>query len=166
MTPAGSKILYRNQRPRFPISDRGEGAYLYDLSGKRYIDAVSDVGVVSVGHGIPEIIDAQRTSAFFAGIAPALGAVLDHHGFKDVRRSCEEAIAAWDFAAAAAAIPDDVFDIAAVAGTSDETRGRLSEYECGVDTGGHSPPSLGLGKGEIEEAHATPVETFGSRRPA
>lgn len=109
---------------------------------------------------------AKQTIGFYAGIAPALGAVLDHHGFAEVRRSCERAIAAWDFHAAAAAIPDDVVDIVAVAGTPDEARDRLAEYERGLDTVILYPPSLGLEKGEIEEAHVALVETFGNRSSA
>lgn len=107
---------------------------------------------------------AKRTIAFYAGIAPALGAVLDHHGYANVRRKCEKAVAAWDFDKAAAAIPDEVVDITAVAGTPDEARDRLAEYGQGLDTVILYPPSLGLDKAEIEEAHTALLETFGAGR--
>lgn len=39
---------------------RGEGSYLYDRDGKKYLDAAGGALVVSVGHGVPEIADAAR----------------------------------------------------------------------------------------------------------
>src|SRR3954468_23901814 len=33
---------------------RGEGAYLYDSTGKRYLDAMSNYGVAVLGHADPE----------------------------------------------------------------------------------------------------------------
>ncbi len=35
--------------------ERGEGAWLYDTDGKRYLDALSGLAVVSLGHAHPEI---------------------------------------------------------------------------------------------------------------
>jgi 4-aminobutyrate aminotransferase-like enzyme len=37
---------------------RGEGAYLFDQDGQRYLDCYSGVTVVSAGHSNPEILDA------------------------------------------------------------------------------------------------------------
>jgi adenosylmethionine-8-amino-7-oxononanoate aminotransferase len=39
---------------------RGEGIYLYDQEGKRYIDGSGGPLVVNVGHGRPEIIEAMQ----------------------------------------------------------------------------------------------------------
>lgn len=41
-----------------PIIDRGEGCYLYDHAGKRYLDSLSGLFVVQVGHGRQELADA------------------------------------------------------------------------------------------------------------
>src|SRR5271169_333043 len=54
---------------RTPITlVRGEGVYVYDNQGNRYLDAVGGVGVVNVGHGVKEIVtaiaDQARTLAF------------------------------------------------------------------------------------------------------
>jgi acetylornithine/succinyldiaminopimelate/putrescine aminotransferase len=38
--------------------DRAEGIYIYDTSGKKFIDFISGIGVSSLGHGHPEVIDA------------------------------------------------------------------------------------------------------------
>ena len=40
-----------------PIIDRGEGCYLYDHDGKQYLDALSGLFVVNVGHGRQELAD-------------------------------------------------------------------------------------------------------------
>src|SRR5215469_5037017 len=52
-----------------PIVTRAEGIYLYDAEGRRFIDAAGGVGAVtSIGHAVPEVIDAitrqLRTVAF------------------------------------------------------------------------------------------------------
>jgi 4-aminobutyrate aminotransferase-like enzyme len=44
------------QRP--PVLVRGEGAYLFDAEGRRYLDCYSGVGVVSAGHANPAILEA------------------------------------------------------------------------------------------------------------
>src|SRR5262245_20324899 len=37
---------------------RGEGAYLYDAEGRRYLDAMSNYGIAVLGHADPEFADA------------------------------------------------------------------------------------------------------------
>ena len=37
---------------------RGEGVFVYDEAGKRYLDAVGGVGVVNIGHGVEEVVQA------------------------------------------------------------------------------------------------------------
>jgi 4-aminobutyrate aminotransferase-like enzyme len=41
-----------------PVFVRGEGVYLFDSEGRRYLDCYSGVTVVSAGHSNPEILDA------------------------------------------------------------------------------------------------------------
>src|SRR5262249_61154722 len=49
-------VYHFYQRP--PVLVRGEGAYVYDAEGKRYLDGYSGVTVVSAGHSNPEILEA------------------------------------------------------------------------------------------------------------
>jgi 4-aminobutyrate aminotransferase-like enzyme len=49
-------VYHFYQRP--PVLVRGEGAYLFDTEGRRYLDCYSGVTVVSAGHSNPEILDA------------------------------------------------------------------------------------------------------------
>lgn len=58
-----SHVFYR--RPAFPHprAVRGEGAYLWDAEGRRYIDASGGAIVVNVGHGVEEIARAMAEQA-------------------------------------------------------------------------------------------------------
>ena len=40
--------------------ERGEGAYLYDVDGKEYVDYVGSWGPMILGHSNPVILDAVR----------------------------------------------------------------------------------------------------------
>ena len=42
------------------IVDRGEGNYLYDTDGRRYLDAVSSLWVITLGHSDPDLNRAAR----------------------------------------------------------------------------------------------------------
>ena len=46
-----------------PIIERGEGAYVYDARGKRYLDGLSGLFVVQAGHGRAELAEAARAQA-------------------------------------------------------------------------------------------------------
>ncbi|UUH74946.1 aspartate aminotransferase family protein [Bacillus altitudinis] len=48
---------------QYPVAVRGEGIYLYDRDGKKYIDGSSGAVTASIGHGIQEIIDAMTEQA-------------------------------------------------------------------------------------------------------
>ena len=52
-----------------PVVERGEGAYLWDTNGRRYLDALSALFVVQAGYGRDEIADAAdrqtRKLAYF-----------------------------------------------------------------------------------------------------
>ena len=49
-------VLLRNLTRDFPIVSHGEGVYLYDTNGKKYLDAAGGALVVSVGHGNKEVV--------------------------------------------------------------------------------------------------------------
>lgn len=54
------------QTSPFPIGleiERGEGIYLYDVSGKRYADLISGIGVSSLGHCHPAVVKAVQDQA-------------------------------------------------------------------------------------------------------
>ena len=51
------------QQADVPIIARGEGAYIYDIQGRRYIDGLSGLFVVQAGHGRRELAEAAAKQA-------------------------------------------------------------------------------------------------------
>ncbi|KYZ75909.1 aminotransferase class III [Anaerosporomusa subterranea] len=51
-------VFYRAVNKKLLEVDRGEGIYLYDTDGNKYIDACSGAAVSNLGHGHPVIIEA------------------------------------------------------------------------------------------------------------
>ncbi len=56
-------IFYRNLLKTYPVVDRAEGVYMWDQSGKRYIDGSGGAAVVTIGHGVPEVREAMLAQA-------------------------------------------------------------------------------------------------------
>ncbi len=56
-------VLYRKLRYSFPRMVRGEGVYLFDEDGKRYLDASGGAMVSNLGHGHPAIVEAISKQA-------------------------------------------------------------------------------------------------------
>lgn len=57
------RVFYRDRKKAYPVIDRGQGIYLYDQAGKKYIDAAGGPLVVNIGHNVPEVIDAMIEQA-------------------------------------------------------------------------------------------------------
>ncbi|MGF6948762.1 adenosylmethionine-8-amino-7-oxononanoate aminotransferase [Neobacillus sp. B4I6] len=47
----------------YPVIDYGIGIYLFDMDGKRYLDAASGAVTANIGHGVTEIIEAMNEQA-------------------------------------------------------------------------------------------------------
>lgn len=58
-----SHIFHRNPRQEMPTAVRGEGIYLFDANGKRYLDASGGAAVSSLGHEHPRILRAMQEQA-------------------------------------------------------------------------------------------------------
>jgi len=59
--PAGDRHIFHSAlRRQYPVISHGEGCYLYDTDGKRYLDACGGAMVVNIGHGIPEIAQVMQ----------------------------------------------------------------------------------------------------------
>jgi adenosylmethionine-8-amino-7-oxononanoate aminotransferase len=50
-----SSIFSRNLRKQYPLAVRGEGCWIIDAEGRRYLDASGQAAVISIGHGVQEI---------------------------------------------------------------------------------------------------------------
>ena len=60
---ARSAVFRRSFRKTFPSAVRGEGVYLWDTEGKRYLDFSGSAAVNFIGHGVPEIAAAMTEQA-------------------------------------------------------------------------------------------------------
>jgi adenosylmethionine-8-amino-7-oxononanoate aminotransferase len=54
-TPASSSLFSRNLHRDYPIAVKGEGCWITDSEGRRFLDASGQAAVVNIGHGVPEI---------------------------------------------------------------------------------------------------------------
>src|SRR5580658_5418618 len=69
----GTGVFYRALDREFPMIVRGEGCWLVDDQGRRYLDACGGAYVANLGHGVPEMADAvadqMRRVAYVNGTA-------------------------------------------------------------------------------------------------
>ena len=53
-----SNVLHRDLRNPLPAAAKGEGPYVIDSTGKRYLDASGGPAVSCLGHSHPKVIEA------------------------------------------------------------------------------------------------------------
>jgi adenosylmethionine-8-amino-7-oxononanoate aminotransferase len=53
-----TRVFHRNPRDAYPVAVRGEGAYLIDRDGKRYLDASGGAAVSCLGHSDAAVVKA------------------------------------------------------------------------------------------------------------
>ncbi|HTT20746.1 MAG TPA: aminotransferase class III-fold pyridoxal phosphate-dependent enzyme [Candidatus Sulfotelmatobacter sp.] len=58
-----SAVLRRSFRKEFPIAVRGEGVYVWDSAGNKYLDLSGSAAVNLIGHGVQEISAAMAEQA-------------------------------------------------------------------------------------------------------
>ena len=64
-----SHVFGRDTRTTFPVAVRGEGLFLYDADGKRYLDASGGAAVSCLGHGHPAVREAIKRQVDRLGYA-------------------------------------------------------------------------------------------------
>src|SRR5207237_2326413 len=89
-----SHVVHRHLRHHYPVAAGGEGIYLIDAQGKRYLDASGGAAVSCLGHQHPEVLAAMRaqlerleyahTSYFTTAPAEALADELAAHAPGDL----------------------------------------------------------------------------------
>src|ERR1700761_6160039 len=58
-----SRYGAHNYHPLDVVAERGEGVYLWDVDGKRYMDFLAAYSAVNQGHNHPRIVEALVTQA-------------------------------------------------------------------------------------------------------
>lgn len=69
MDQAESHVFLGRWHRSYHIAERGEGVYIYDSDGKRYLDAIGGIHVVTIGHGVAEVAEAMAAQARKVGFA-------------------------------------------------------------------------------------------------
>jgi adenosylmethionine-8-amino-7-oxononanoate aminotransferase len=77
-----SHVFYRKLTRQYPRIVRGEGCYLYDDEGRRYLDASGGAYVVNAGHGVSEIAEAIGCQA--ASLAYVTGTTFTHDAVEEL----------------------------------------------------------------------------------
>jgi adenosylmethionine-8-amino-7-oxononanoate aminotransferase len=71
ISPDTTDVIHRDLNRTYPVIDRGEGIYLYDADGKRYIDGSGgSAAVTAIGHGVPEVVSAMTAQASRLACSP------------------------------------------------------------------------------------------------
>lgn len=66
---SGSHVFYRSLRKNYPLLEKGRGVFVWDSSGKRYLDGASGCLVTNIGYGVAAVAEALRDEAFNAGFS-------------------------------------------------------------------------------------------------
>ncbi len=53
-------VFHRALNKSYPVAERGDGAYIFDTSGKKYLDACGGAAVSCLGHSNQDVADAIR----------------------------------------------------------------------------------------------------------
>ena len=61
--PSRSPVLRRSFRKDFPTAVRGEGIFVWDEVGNKYLDLAGSAAVNFIGHGVPEVSAAMAVQA-------------------------------------------------------------------------------------------------------
>ncbi|HHV78661.1 MAG TPA: aspartate aminotransferase family protein [Firmicutes bacterium] len=64
-----SNVFYRDVKKTYPVIVRGEGVYLWDKDGNRYLDGCAGALVANIGHGVAEVAKAMAEQASQLGFA-------------------------------------------------------------------------------------------------
>jgi adenosylmethionine-8-amino-7-oxononanoate aminotransferase len=56
-------VFYRNPTHRYPLAVRGEGVYIYDAEGRRYLDGSGGAAISCLGHGHPRVVASIKEQA-------------------------------------------------------------------------------------------------------
>jgi probable F420-dependent oxidoreductase len=105
--------------------------------------------------------DAKQQIGFYFTVK-VYHSILALHGMPEVAAACRQALASFDVAAMAAAIPDALVDEIAIACTPDEARDRLKQWDGLCDEALFYAPSVGVPGDRLAENNARILEIFGA----
>ena len=104
--------------------------------------------------------DAKQQIGFYYTVK-VYHTILRHHGLPEVAEACRKALASFDVAAMAAAIPDHFVDEIAIVGTPDEARDRLAQWNELCDEALFYAPSIGVPPERVRDNNQAILDLFG-----
>jgi len=64
-----SNVFYRSLEKKYPLLDRGEGIFVWDDCGRRYLDGASGCVVTNIGYGVQSVAEALYKEARQTGFS-------------------------------------------------------------------------------------------------
>src|SRR5262249_58552687 len=61
--PPSGNMFSLDAARSYPVLSRGEGVYVWDASGQRYLDAIAGIAVMNLGYGRHEVVEAMARQA-------------------------------------------------------------------------------------------------------
>ncbi len=107
-------------------------------------------------------IDNAKKQIGFYYTSKLYHSILEPHGMLEVGERCRAALRTFDIKAMAEAVPDELVDEIAIAGTPDEARDRLTQWDDLCDEVLLYAPTVGVSKADVEENHASMFTAFGA----
>jgi alkanesulfonate monooxygenase SsuD/methylene tetrahydromethanopterin reductase-like flavin-dependent oxidoreductase (luciferase family) len=105
------------------------------------------------------IRDAKGQIGFYYTVS-VYRTILDYHGLPEVADACRRALASFDIRAMAEAIPDALVDEIAIAGTPDEARDRLHQWDDLASEVMLYAPQVGVAPGRVRDNLDTVLDVF------
>ncbi len=65
----GSNVFYRSLKKNYPVIEKGEGVFVWDTEGKRYLDGASGCLVTNIGYGVEPVGEALKKEAMKTGFS-------------------------------------------------------------------------------------------------
>jgi probable F420-dependent oxidoreductase len=120
--------------------------------------------MTSISHDRAQALQDAKQQIGFYYTVKVYHTILHFHGLPEVATACRNALASFDVAAMAAAIPDSLVDEIAIVGTPDEARARLAQWNDLCDEVLFYAPSVGVPLERVRENNDAILDVFGKPR--
>jgi probable F420-dependent oxidoreductase len=116
--------------------------------------------ICSVANDTAQARNEARMQIAFYYTTRLYHSILKPHGWEGIGETIAAAFRKGDFAAMAAAVPDEMVDAIAIAGRPDEVRDQLKQWEALADHVLLYSPSVGMKPGRVAENVDAIIDTF------
>ena len=155
-------------------ADVADGLICHPVFSRKYLDEVVQPRtagtacriypyiITSVSNDRAQARDEVRRQIAFYYTTRLYHSILDVHGWRSIGETIADAFKRGDFTAMAAAVPDEMVDAIAIAGTPDEVREQVLQWSRYSDHVILYSPSIGMKPNRVQENLDAIIDTFGS----